>query len=1795
MVSRIWGWGTNALDAAKGYTYNLGSQAAGAFYTRVISPTIHLPSTLAGAAQRHILAPAQQKIWYTPSKEFVDARVALNDISNAILHASTIDESQRQLHIQTITTTAEALRKLIIHMKPQHCSIQWTKGEPTKVMELRRHLLNMKKTLENLDFSTPCTIQLSTEALISLNDVQEILNQWGHPYGPSNLTGRVVNLVYRPDSRITAAHTTLQRLQKLDADSPPELRARLIQEAQEAILAVIAWQESAPATEKQPWLTPIVLANLRDLHEHFSTEHPFFVATCNIFAHWNQPGLPGSSVRPSIDSSSMTTLKEAYLQTENMIRAIRTPEGSDLASMSGDLYPALFHLQQEVNLNLVAFPSDPADIFLLIPSMRWDVALNNEIVNDLMFHTQDPSFWLTTCMEHFQIGWEHRQESREHVLWALYRLSTLLAAMINTQTSEATTPPIPVETTGETTVAVWDPKAIPFRMEMETILKQFEALRQLENEHHNRPPANLLIPQIQDAWAHLSAILGSESSPEQIAQTWRIPLQQAQHLQHLRTGFRLALTNPIELDPASDQALLVSRAPTNTDHPSSLSHVMHASHDFLSHWQRSQNSLLSSIGRTAGRTAYQLTFGKPRALPQLNQETKRKILENLNCMKRGGELRDAVVAAKNEITPRMDPTATVLLTPAVRHRLEQILQKFQQFDADNRLEHHAREGLTLLQALKDEERAEAERVVQPEGLAHRVSHFVVDKAAHHLGVDPTGTVVTTVKNGLDYGINFAASKLNPPPSTPPTTTAPPEDPTQNPTPGVVGALLGGAKSVYQLAKGVASSDSLETILQHGHQFFKELKESGIGGLAAASAPMVRAGAAQFKGMLEGKLATLDPVTQADDRKNLQRVLDALEKTMQSGQFDGVLESISSYLEYLGLLPDSTAPDVAKPLFLGNLDQIDDALLLKPTNEPVDPAVRAQNIEEQKKLFVKKTSNFISLKLFLEHFGGCREVESEDYTRILQKVANAGPHYENVLLRKLLLEHLEKQGVSWIKRGLIRIFHPLVSYLIHFCIGSFTNSVFDRSNEFIEQNNASTSSTFANRVVKRFSGYFQILNSALTRIATDKNRVIKGDLQSEIEEELNVPAVNGGMERRELYAAVSDKAIDDFFPKLGWSKGVSQTLLNFQLSSYRVIQVPWHALMCVVAPIGSAIFSIGEWIVTSSTKWVIKRSLRSGQVVDGLIDQSLNALQYNDYVYAINSVLYDKLGEVLLLLQRYYGYDATSNPPNDQGNLENLKEFSRLEKENLRTMIESLLKVVEKGQARSPEELRTLIENPSLGKKALDFINDQFLHEQIVESTMELVGAAFQVVLQKDQLQELVLNFITMANSDEKISIKEAQAKGEALKDRMDNIINLVISKGVEESLDFTKTAETKTANEFNTEIKKIADQVVEESRPKLQMLEKIANDNGGTLPQPKDTTGLDHTTRVLAELLQTQKRHLQSLHALRTKIQACNNLKGSKSMLEKRLEELDAQMNKVIEPLTAIYTPQSRRATAANLHASLNGSVDALKQLGELIRDAGKLNNCPGIIANLSNCLSAIKSHITVRTQSQVLEQKIREIDTSCQNLRKHYAARDALDSTLNLDQPNSSLSLWVKALGTPAERQPSTRGAWQAIEAALAKIPPSEYATTLSNSLRAIQASRSLEEKTAALTAYREAFSVINRTTQIDIVSTISTIEEAKRKAEETLEDCRFAAETTPSERLPEARTAFDHFATTTIPQTLTPIELKPSWIPGQNMIKERASKLVFGIVKKKVDGVLEFIQKPYNWRGLFHRQVCLPFLNKK
>jgi hypothetical protein len=64
---------------------------------------------------------------------------------------------------------------------------------------------------------------------------------------------------------------------------------------------------------------------------------------------------------------------------------------------------------------------------------------------------------------------------------------------------------------------------------------------------------------------------------------------------------------------------------------------------------------------------------------------------------------------------------------------------------------------------------------------------------------------------------------------------------------------------------------------------------------------------------------------------------------------------------------------------------------------------------------------------------------------------------------------------------------------------------------------------------------------------------------------------------------------------------------------------------------------------------------------------------------------------------------------------------------------------------------------------------------------------------------------------------------------------------------------------------------------------------------------------------------------------------------------------------------------------------------------------------------------------------------------------------------------------------------------------------------------------------------------------------------------------------------------------ENIRSLTLAPTTFPGKDFFARHSKKYVFGRIKEKVDGLIDFIRKPYNWRyGLFHHNLFLPFIGK-
>lgn len=311
----------------------------------------------------------------------------------------------------------------------------------------------------------------------------------------------------------------------------------------------------------------------------------------------------------------------------------------------------------------------------------------------------------------------------------------------------------------------------------------------------------------------------------------------------------------------------------------------------------------------------------------------------------------------------------------------------------------------------------------------------------------------------------------------------------------------------------------------------------------------------------------------------------------------------------------------------------------------------------------------------------------------------------------------------------------------------------------------------------------------------KNPAVRGSLPQKVEAELQKPESNKGIPPQELYKAVADKAAETFFPKLNLSAVIDAWFKNNKFAEDSIAKSVVNGVGSVVTLILRVVLAPLQYIINTFLVWRLKRFVIDNKLIDNILEKSLGSLTTNnDYVYALNSVICNQLQKVVDAMDDAYINQIDNKPPvlkNDVKSNHQKKELTRL--------VTNLLEVLAQSKCLIPRQLEDYMKNPSYVQKIHEAF-DSFLIPDVVDSAVKLIKTLYDSVMNKDQLEEHLSNFLSLVNeafkTGKKVTEKEFRDKELEISRLTDRILELTITEAVNKKFDFSIERKMNQINEF---------------------------------------------------------------------------------------------------------------------------------------------------------------------------------------------------------------------------------------------------------------------------------------------------------------------------------------------------------------------------------------------------------------
>jgi len=872
-----------------------------------------------------------------------------------------------------------------------------------------------------------------------------------------------------------------------------------------------------------------------------------------------------------------------------------------------------------------------------------------------------------------------------------------------------------------------------------------------------------------------------------------------------------------------------------------------------------------------------------------------------------------------------------------------------------------------------------------------------------------------------------------------------------------------------------------------------------------------------------------------------------------------------------------------PIFADNIKALN-----KGPNTPLGKEDYDILIESEKQDFIRNTGSFLALKVLYESKFVCGLIPPDEnfYFRMLEESRKGSPAESKSALKTLFFTKLDQAHTE--KKILLTT--KLVAKFLYLFLAPLTNFFIkcfsDRLIGDLKTTVKNGLSGGGNDIIKNFTRYLEVLSSTFERVAYEKN--VSMLLPESIEKELKKNFANRGMDPTKLYKAVSKKASEKYAPKLEWSRGITTWI---EKKKYLPTSFP-KRLANLIFVIASSILRVftffPEKLVNAGLKQILRLIMVKNDIVGAIIEKSTSSLKNEDgYTHALNCVIYEQLSKILDLMKKAFADSSESFLLEDNLSMAKKKEFT--------TLVKNLFEVLPKGKCANRKELKDLIERTSPTVLIKETIDD-FMVKDTVESSIRMIKIAHDSLMQKDQLEQQILNFLFMCNKSYKVGAKipphEFQAMEKGINDLSDKILTLAIHKSLEEKLDFSLKAQTEGSKKF------------------IELLQKSTNDFSSEL-QKKITemfngVNWDHwKCRSLSEGLVSQSTEFQQ-KKINEQFEARSNQSfdtETKKKLDQYSEALAQQCKNLDQDLKAIDLAESD----INLRQRIISDLNTLQQTFSTINENLRYDSytIEGIVFCRSKIEEIKKILIQFPKVAHLQKGMIAKFSETIHHLSNHvnvleYTRHNTFHlCSLNVNNPDSDLSKFIEEkkaqLNNPQQGGQDIKNKFNHNCNLIKKIEGIDQ-NVLMNSLTQIFYANSLQAVQEGLSQYRANWEQLwnfemtrMHTTQSLIAQTQQFVVNEIQNSGENKADKIHAKVEETKHLLSEASKKIEALKTWTT--TLKDIPVLNLSASDTTWLRDIAEELAYNHVKKRVEGLVEFLREPYNLYGTLHHVALIPF----
>jgi len=455
---------------------------------------------------------------------------------------------------------------------------------------------------------------------------------------------------------------------------------------------------------------------------------------------------------------------------------------------------------------------------------------------------------------------------------------------------------------------------------------------------------------------------------------------------------------------------------------------------------------------------------------------------------------------------------------------------------------------------------------------------------------------------------------------------------------------------------------------------------------------------------------------------------------------------------------------------------------------------------QKQEFVRNTANLLVIKNVYETVCGILPNDPNFYTDLIEKAheeTKNDPKKFGAVIRSKFFQKIDEAHrdgkilliTKWFSKLVFRI---MLAHAESW-ISKISTRFIDHIRTVIIQRNEKGFAQFKNGLVDNFNSYLGALGDAFKNALS--NDTVHSHLNAKIEAELKKPSYNHGYTTEDLYREAAKKAVETFMADISWTASIADWFKKHRLED---TSLPKRAVN-ECASLVSGILRLTVWGPQKLVNFLfirrLKKSLIQSNGIDTLVNKSIDSvIDKNGYTHALNCVIRDQLKEVLERLKNGQNPDSKEDPSQ-----------SNFQKKELARLVTNLLEVLDKSRCMTSDQLEAFLKNKTIPQKAQEALDNLFI-PSVVDSTVKVINAAYESVMNKEQLEKQLCNFMSLVNktyeSSKEVDAAEVKRTENEITQLTDSILEITINDAIKTKFDHFTDTQTTTINEYSSELQK---------------------------------------------------------------------------------------------------------------------------------------------------------------------------------------------------------------------------------------------------------------------------------------------------------------------------------------------------------------------------------------------------------